>query len=318
MDENSFNARWNPLDWLPGRNAWPLRNLRQPRSIMKAMRLLSPRELAEALGVSESSLKRWVDAGKIHAMKTDGGHRRIALTEAVRFVRDTGAPVARPELLDMPEIAFAQQRTLGGVDQLLDFLVEGDVVGARGWLLARYLGGATIAELCDGPIRDAMHALGELWKHDDGGIFIEHRGTDVCLQAIAHLRSTFDPPANAPVALGGTPEDDPYILPSFMAATIAAAAGMRTMNLGPDTPVAALQHAAIAHKPRLVWISASASIPSARARAIGRWAAALPKGVTVVCGGRASDPLADAGIRQLSTMTDLFELATTLVADSHR
>ena len=112
---------------------------------MKSMRLLSPRELAEALGVSESSLKRWVDSGKIRAMKTDGGHRRIALTEAVRFVRDTGAPVARPDLLDMPEVAVAREGRLRGADELLDYLLEGDVVGARGWLLGRYLSGMSIA-----------------------------------------------------------------------------------------------------------------------------------------------------------------------------
>lgn len=281
---------------------------------MNTMRLLSPRELAEALGVSESSLKRWVDAGKIRAMKTDGGHRRIAISEAVRFVRESGAPVARPDLLDMPEIAVAHSRSLRGSDQLLDYLIEGDIVGARGWLLGRYLSGMSVAAISDGPVRDAMHALGELWKHDEGGIFIEHRGTDVCLQAIAHLRGTFEPKENAPLALGCTPEDDPYLLPSFMAATVVAAAGLRAMNLGPDTPVAALEHATRAHKPRLVWISASAPVPAPRARAIGKWASTLPRGMTVVCGGRASEALADAGVRQLSTMTDLFALASSFVA----
>lgn len=281
---------------------------------MKAMRLLSPRELSEALGVSESSLKRWVDAGKIRAMKTEGGHRRIALSEAVRFVRESGAPVARPDLLDMPEIAVAHSRSMRGADQLLDYLIEGDVVGARGWLLGRYLSGMTIASISDGPVRDAMHALGELWKHDEGGIFIEHRGTDVCLQALAHLRGTFEPKETAPLALGCTPEDDPYLLPSFMAATVVASAGLRAMNLGPDTPVAALEHATRAHKPKLVWISASAVVPPARARAIGKWVTSLPRGVTVVCGGRASDPIADAGVRQLPTMTDLFALASSLAA----
>src|SRR5690606_477749 len=136
------------------------------------------RELAEAIGVSESSLKRWIDSGKIRATRTEGGHRRIDMAEAVRFVRESGTPLARPELLDMPEIAVASRRALAGGDRLLDYLVEGDVVGARGWLLARYLAGSTIAQLCDGPIREAMHALGELWEHDEGGIFIEHRGTD--------------------------------------------------------------------------------------------------------------------------------------------
>jgi len=281
---------------------------------MKAMRLLSPRELAEALGVSESSLKRWVDAGRIRATKTEGGHRRIALGEAVRFVRETGAPVVRPDLLDMPEVAVAHERSLRGGDQLLDLLIEGNAVGARGWLLARYLEGTSLASLCDGPVKHAMHTLGELWKHDEGGVFIEHRGTDVALQALAHLRSTFEPPANAPLALGATPEDDPYILPSFMAAAVVSAAGMRAMNLGPDTPVTALQHATIAHKPRLIWISASAPMPASQARALGAWAKSLPPSITIVCGGRASDAVAEAGIRRLESMSELMSVAASVSA----
>jgi excisionase family DNA binding protein len=277
------------------------------------MRLLSPRELADALGVSESSLKRWVDAGKIRAMKTDGGHRRIALSEAVRFVRETGAPIARPELLDMPEIAIASQRTLQGIDRLLDYVLDGDVVGARGWLLSRYLGGESVPALCDGSIKEAMHAVGELWKHDSGGIFIEHRATDVCLQALAHLRGTFEPSPGALLAIGGTPEDDPYLLPSFMAATVIAAAGMRAMNLGPDTPVTALQHAVTTHQPRLLWISASVTVTGARAKSFARWLLALPRSITVVCGGRGSDALAAAGVRRLDTMVELSALAASLV-----
>jgi len=185
------------------------------------MRLLSPRELADALGVSESSLKRWVDAGKITAARTDGGHRKISLPEAVRFIRETGAPVARPELLDMPEVAAVQARSVvpRGDDGFRHYLLEGDAVGARGWLLSHYLAGRTIAELCDGPVRAAMHRIGELWAHDAEGIFIEHRATDACIQALAHLRSTLEPVPRAPVAIGGAPEDDPYMLPSFMAAS---------------------------------------------------------------------------------------------------
>src|SRR5574338_1107356 len=110
------------------------------------MRHLSPRERADALGVSESSLKRWVDAGKIVAFRTEGGHRRIAVSEAVRFIRATHAPVARPELLGMPEIAVAHQGALGGSERLLDYLLEGDVVGARGWLLAPALRDAHVVD----------------------------------------------------------------------------------------------------------------------------------------------------------------------------
>src|SRR4051812_46263670 len=167
------------------------RNQPSARSIkLPSMRLLSPRELADALGVSESSLKRWVDAGKITAARTDGGHRRIALAEAVRFIRETGAPLARPEALGMPEVAAANERAARGDDQLFAHLVAGDAVGARGFLLARYLAGSTVEALCDGPVREAMQRLGELWQHDEGGIFIEHRGTDACVQAVTSLRTT--------------------------------------------------------------------------------------------------------------------------------
>lgn len=275
------------------------------------MRLLSPRELGEALGVSQSSLKRWIDAGKIVATRTDGGHRKITLPEAVRFIRETGAPVAHPEILDMPEVAIAHERGLHGSDRLLGYLERGDAPGARGFILARYLAGAPLAELCDGPIRDAMHALGDLWKHSPQGIFVEHRGTDVCLQALAYLRGTFEEATDAPVALGGAPEDDPYLLPSFMASMVVAAAGLRAVNLGPDTPVTALQHAVEAHQPRLIWISASAKVAPARARAIATWLAALPRSTIAVVGGREGERIAEAqpSLRYVETMAELATIA---------
>jgi hypothetical protein len=45
-------------------------------------------------------VKRWVDDGKIRALHPSG-HRRILLGEAVRFVRATRSPVARPDLLGL-------------------------------------------------------------------------------------------------------------------------------------------------------------------------------------------------------------------------
>lgn len=273
------------------------------------MRHLSPRELADALGVSESSLKRWVDSGKISAFRTDGGHRRITVDEALRFIRETQAPVARPELIGLPEITAAQPASLVRGGRLLDFLLEGDAVGARGFLLHHYLSGSGIAELADGPIREAMQRLGELWLHEENGIFIEHRGTDACIQAVAHLRNMLHAPPNAPLALGASPKDDSYILPSFLAAMVATAAGLRAINLGPDTPLAALQQAVHHHRPSLVWMSASVPINPSRARAIARWLGSLDSTVAVV-GGRHGRPLAsEPGVLFFETMVELAELA---------
>jgi excisionase family DNA binding protein len=281
------------------------------------MRLLSPRELAQALGVSESSLKRWVDAGKIVASRTDGGHRKIALPEAVRFIRETGAPLAHPEVLDLPALAAARPGAATADDGLLGHLERGEAQAARGWLVTHYLAGASIAELADGPVRAAMHALGELWRHDERGVFIEHRATEACLAALGQLRSALDEPAaTAPLALGGAPEDDPYRLPTLLASMVAAEAGLRAINLGPDTPIAALHHAIAEHHPRLVWLSATGRLAPHRARDVAHWIAGLPRTVTVVVGGRSAGALAAAhpAVRHVETMSDLAVIARRLAA----
>jgi excisionase family DNA binding protein len=268
------------------------------------VRLLSTRDLAEALGVSESSLKRWVDSGKIAASRTEGGHRRIELAEAMRFIRASGTPLLKPEILDLPEVA----QVLTKQERLVGYLLEGNSLGARGWLMARYLEGATVAELCDGPIREAMHALGELWKHDEGGVFVEHRGTDACLQAVSQLRSMLDVPApNAAVALGGAPAGDPYLIPTQLAAMTLTEAGMRAINLGPDTPVVAFDAAVAEHEPKLVWTSISTGLAPARAKSLKDWYQSLPSSITVVVGGQQASTLGKLPprVRRVHTMVEL-------------
>src|SRR5215204_6409591 len=63
--------------------------------------LLTTKDLAEAIGASESSLRRWTDSGAIKTARTPGGHRRIPRGEAIRFIRETRATVVRPEILGL-------------------------------------------------------------------------------------------------------------------------------------------------------------------------------------------------------------------------
>jgi excisionase family DNA binding protein len=275
------------------------------------MRLISPRYLADALGVSESSLKRWIDAGKITAARTEGGHRRIELSEALRFIRESGTPVVKPELLDMPEVASARDHG----DRLYDHLIAGDAVSVRGWLFARYLEGNTIAQISDGPLRSAMHALGDLWRHDPQGVFVEHRATAVVLQAMAQLRSMLaELPASAPLAIGGAPSGDPYLLPSQLASMVIEEVGVRAVNLGPDTPIAAFEHAVAAQRPKLVWLSITTALTSGRARAITRWLESVPSSVTLVIGGQQSSTLSSLPPRakRVTSMDELGEIAAEL------
>lgn len=276
--------------------------------------LLSPRALADALGVSESSLKRWIDAGRIRATRTGGGHRRVALPDAIAFIRSSNTPVAKPELLGLSHAtAKAVSRASGDVEDraLYEALVGGDVRAMQAWVEARLESGLSVAGLCDGPLRDAMHAVGELWQHDADGVFIEHRASDICIQTLATIRSRVGVPDDAPLALGCAPEDDPYMVPASMAALVLATEGYRTINLGPDTPTSALHRAIAAHRPSIVCMSVSAPLPPSQAHEIADFFATLPGDIASLIGGRNRHLVAQAN-RNLSfgvAMEDLAALA---------
>ena len=242
--------------------------------------------------MSESSLKRWADEGLINVSRTAGGHRRITIGEAIRFVRATGTPLVKPELLGLRDLSSSNSAALqphAAAEQLFAFLNNGNAREARALVLSLYLQGQTVADIADGPIRTAMERLGEIWKQDSSGICIEHRATDICIQAVAQLKMWLEPRQAEAVAVGGAAPGDPYLLPSLLAATALTAEGWHVVNLGPDTPFEAMLHAIDVHCPHLVWMSISTIRDMAEVdRGVSRLTECLAnRGSTLVLGGRA-------------------------------
>jgi MerR family transcriptional regulator, light-induced transcriptional regulator len=278
--------------------------------------LLTTREFALAIGVSESSLRRWTDRGMIGTTRTVGGHRRIPLPEALRFIRESRTTVMRPDLLGLaPAQAPSPQRAETTGEIIHQALVEGDALRLKEAIQSMYLGGVGLAALFDGPIRAAMHEIGERWKHDAQGILVEHRATDLCIEAISRLRELIAPAApTAPLAIGGAPPGDLYLLPSLMASVVLADAGYRVINLGPDTPLHVLQAAAEEQKATLAWLSISSIAQKAQLeRDVCRMAEDLEQHhIRMVVGGRLAPELSIrsvSGLHTLGTMSDLAAFA---------
>lgn len=274
--------------------------------------LLSPNDLARAIGVSESSLKRWVDRGEIQAVRTLGGHRRIPLEEAVRFIRRSRHPVRDPAVLGMAEVGG--QVSLGeapGWRALVEALKAEDHGPARGILLSAYLSGMPVAHIVDELIQPAMEDLGGLWKHGPAGIMMEHHATDTCIQTVSRIRSLIRVPEGAPVAVGGGAPGDPYILGSLTAAATLDDQGFRAVNLGPDTPLGVLAAAAREYGASLVWLSLSSHGPS-RLSGSDLLAFALEvaeAGANVALGGRALPPLPEQTAPNVFVGKSMRELA---------
>jgi len=224
-----------------------------------ATQTLSPKEMAELIGASESSLKRWIDSGKLEAHKTSGGHRRIAIPEAVDFIRRNDLPVERPDLLgirldpDLVGLAVeADKKTI-----FEKYLLDGRFEEAFSLVLSEYLSGAKVFEICDNLFHPALKWIGGIWEHDDYGIVIEHRATDFCIRILNQLRIFIPIPTSRIQGLGGSPRGDTYTLPSLCVATTLESEGIPVNNLGANVPFNSFIQAVERIEPSFVWLSIS-------------------------------------------------------------
>lgn len=81
---------------------------------MNASTLLTPRQAAEKLGISYPALKHWILAGRIHTVKTPGGHHRIPLESLEEF---------------LPATSRATTARISGRNQLMGSVVEVTIEG---------------------------------------------------------------------------------------------------------------------------------------------------------------------------------------------
>jgi MerR family transcriptional regulator, light-induced transcriptional regulator len=253
--------------------------------------LITPKQVAQAIGVSESSLKRWCDRGLLTTVKTAGGHRRLALDEVVRFLRDSGHKVEQPTLLGLPATVGKGATVVARArDQLRDALLAGDEEQCRRIVFDLYLSGQTACDICDRVLAGAFHDIGDRWECGEVSVYRERRGCEIALKSLHDLRLAMPaPPAGAPQAIGGSLEHDPYRLPTTMVEISLREIGWRASSFGTRLPADTLAEALRESRPELLWISVS-HIESLRqflddyARL---YATATELGAAVVVGGRA-------------------------------
>ena len=58
-----------------------------PRSSLEPEKLLTPAECAAIWKVDPKTVTRWAKAGKVHSIRTIGGHRRFFLREIEAMIR---------------------------------------------------------------------------------------------------------------------------------------------------------------------------------------------------------------------------------------
>jgi methanogenic corrinoid protein MtbC1 len=214
--------------------------------------------VARAIGVSESSLKRWCDQGLIKTVRTAGGHRKMDIADVVRYVREQDHRLVLPEILGLPPASdHASTGVTHGAQRLVDALLAGDELVARQIVFDLYLAKHSRSVIFDEVIAAAFREIGDRWACNKADIYQERRGCEIALRVLFDLRRVQQVPERKWLATGGTIEGDQYSLPSAMAELVLRDAGFYAISLGTSIPFVSLVKAVQETKPKLFWLSVS-------------------------------------------------------------
>jgi excisionase family DNA binding protein len=219
----------------------------------------TPKQIARALGVSESSLKRWCDQGVMPTVRTVGGHRRIALSAVLDYLRASGRPLVRPEVLGLPATSGKGERVIDRArDRLQAALLAGDAVVCRQVIFDLYLANQPISIIGDRVIGPAFSAIGHAWECGEADVYEERRACEI-MERILHEIEAVVPRGGetAPLAMGGTVAGDAYDLANTLVSMVVRQAGWRAVSLGKGLPLTSMLAAMRKYQPRVFWISIS-------------------------------------------------------------
>ena len=220
------------------------------------MDIISTRGVAEVLGVSEATVKRWADAGTLRCFRTPGGHRKFRLRDVKAFLADQQAELGGDVKVVPPlrELS-AEQR------EVRSLALASDVDGLVSLVANQRLQGVSLAQAFDEIFRPALEDIGEAWAQGRLSAAQEHIASSAVTDMLARVRplversSRIDRGRALCACLSGELHD----IGLRMAGLVLAADGHRVQMLGANVPAGDLAMMLAGDPPALLALSASPS-----------------------------------------------------------
>ncbi len=290
---------------------------------------LSPKQVAKALGVSESSIKRWCDQGTVPVVKTAGGHRRIPCHTVDQLLANGGAF----DSVAIDSVAFTgpegglhasnRESEPAGVEtssasipldecrrEFLAALQQGREGRCRQLISRLLASGHSRSTAADLLISDALHHFGHMWEQGDLAIYQERRACGICQGLLHELKQSIPVPLNGPVAIGGSTSNDAYQLATQLVELGLRELGWQATSLGCNLPFQTFRAAVHEYRPRLLWFSISVVASEEDfVRDFNELADSIGGSTAIVVGGRAATDSLRPRLRYTAHCDSLSHLA---------
>jgi len=281
--------------------------------------ILSTAEVANLFSVTETTVKRWADEGKLKCQKTPGGHRKFETKGVIEFAEMYGfsptGTLSLPEgdeLSRKMELAVLRRDFNSMAQAFAEKAVSPQQSDVYKFLSYLYQHHVPLTDIYDSVIRPGMQQIGDLWYRGEISVAHEHQAASETVSAIIRLQSELRMgKQTALLALCACPEEEQHDIGLRCVASILGVEGWTVHYLGARTPMDSIGEFCRELKPSMVCLSTTME-ENARAlvAGIGKLKKALhAKKVRLVLGGR---PLMDGG-RQTNIRENFFATSAGLL-----
>jgi excisionase family DNA binding protein len=225
--------------------------------------ILSTQEVSALLNVTETTVKRWADEGKIPCSKTLGGHRKFSIRDIVQFaekhsytISGTLAPPLRAKQMEQLEFSVQTRnyRRISAI--LLEELLEVDREGLSALLLYLAKHHIPLPAMIDEVVRPALVEIGERWSRGELSVEQEHRSTQAFLEAFVRVAPELHrKPSNGLDVVLACPEGELHEVGLRSLSYAFEAEGWTTHYVGANTPVDSIIDAIRSNEADLVCLS---------------------------------------------------------------
>lgn len=218
--------------------------------------LYSSKQVADILGVNESSVKRWADSGDFKCFKTPGGHRKFNKSHIYDFANKYSYNI--PELNSLsapqqPEIPFSFN---GSIEILFKKLLNSDEKEVLEFIYSFYARGIPLYTIFDDLIKPCMTKIGEYWFSGRLKIDDEHVASYNLMKSIILLNDKISPAIpNGLKAVCGCLGKENHEIGILIMSNVLKIEGWNVVFLGSNLPVESFSRAIKTHKPDLVCVS---------------------------------------------------------------